>query len=98
MVGITEFICNLCGGANRRAGGFEREQPSCSKCGSNVRMRALLRALSLELFGVPLTLPQFPRVKSLRGLGTSDSAKYADALAAKLDYRNTYYDREPRLD
>ena len=61
-------------------------------------MRGLLRALSLELFGVNLTLPDFPRVKSLRGLGTSDGVQYADALAAKLDYRNTFYDREPRFD
>ena len=98
MGGITEFTCNLCGAANRREGGFDREQPSCSSCGSNVRMRGLLRALSLELFGVNLTLPEFPRVKSLRGLGTSDGVQYADALAAKLDYRNTFYDREPRFD
>lgn len=61
-------------------------------------MRALLRALSLELFGAALPLPDFPRVKSLSGLGTSDSAQYADLLAAKFDYRNTYYDREPRFD
>jgi hypothetical protein len=61
-------------------------------------MRGLLRALSLELFGMNLTLPEFPRVKSLRALGTSDGGQYADALAAKLDYRNTFYDREPRFD
>lgn len=61
-------------------------------------MRGLLRALSLELFGAGLTLPEFPRVKSLRGLGLSDSVQYADALAAKLDYRNTYFHREPYFD
>jgi SAM-dependent methyltransferase len=61
-------------------------------------MRGLLRALSLELFGVNLTLPEFPRVKSLRALGTSDGAQYADRLAEKFDYRNTFYDREPRFD
>jgi len=95
---ILEFICNVCGAANRRAAGFDREQPSCAVCGSSVRMRALLRALSLELFGTELAAPEFPRVKSLRGLGTSDSAQYADTLAAKFDYRNTFYDREPRFD
>jgi len=61
-------------------------------------MRGLLRALSIELFGVNLTLPEFPRVKSLRGLGMSDGVQYADVLVAKLDYRNTFYDREPRFD
>jgi SAM-dependent methyltransferase len=61
-------------------------------------MRGLLRALALELFGANLTVPEFPRVKSLRGLGTSDGVQYADALGARLDYRNTIYDREPRFD
>jgi SAM-dependent methyltransferase len=63
-----------------------------------VRTRALLRAFSLELFGANLTLSDFPRVKSLRGIGTSDSSQYADRLAAKLDYRNTFHNREPRFD
>ena len=61
-------------------------------------MRGLLRALSLELYGMNLTLPEFPRREELRALGTSDGGQYADALAAKLDYRNTFYDREPRFD
>jgi SAM-dependent methyltransferase len=61
-------------------------------------MRGLLQALSLELFGANLALPEFPRVKSLRGLGLSDSVQYADALAARLDYRNTFFHREPRFD
>jgi SAM-dependent methyltransferase len=96
---MMEFTCNLCGHANRRAtGDLDRETPSCSSCGSNVRTRGLIHALSLELFGANLTLPDFPRVKSLRGIGTSDSRQYADRLAAKLDYRNTFHDREPRFD
>jgi SAM-dependent methyltransferase len=37
-------------------------------------------------------------VKSLRGIGMSDPAQYADGLARKFDYRNTFYDREPRFD
>jgi hypothetical protein len=50
------------------------------------------------LYGLPLTAPEFPRMKSLRGLGMSDSIQYADLLAARFDYRNTFYDREPRFD
>jgi len=61
-------------------------------------MRGLLHALSMELYGLPLTLPEFPRMKSLRGLGMSDSIQYADLLSARFDYRNTFYDREPRFD
>jgi SAM-dependent methyltransferase len=55
-------------------------------------------ALSAELFGLPLSLLDFPRVKSLRGLGSSDSPRYADRLAEVFDYRNTFYDRPPRFD
>ena len=45
-----------------------------------------------------LTVPGFPQVKSLRGVGTSDIAQYASTLAEKFDYRNTFYDRAPLLD
>ena len=96
---MIEFTCNICGQPNRSPrDGFEREEASCAGCGSNVRMRGLLRVLSSEIFGVSLTVPEFPRVKSLRGLGIGDSVLYADQLALKFDYRNTSYDREPRLD
>jgi SAM-dependent methyltransferase len=54
--------------------------------------------LSTELFGVPLAVSEFPRVKSLRGLGITDANPYATQLAGTLDYRNTFYDREPRFD
>jgi SAM-dependent methyltransferase len=57
-----------------------------------------MQALSMELFGLDISLPEFPRVKSLRGLGTSDSTQYALLLAEKFDYRNTFYDREPKFD
>jgi SAM-dependent methyltransferase len=52
----------------------------------------------MELFGLQLKLADFPHVKSLRGLGTSDSGLYAKRLAEVFDYRNTFYDREPRFD
>ena len=61
-------------------------------------MRGLLHALSMELYGLPLTAPEFPRIKALRGMGMSDSSQYADLLTARFDYRNTFYDREPRFD
>jgi SAM-dependent methyltransferase len=63
-----------------------------------VRIRGLVHLLSQELFGTGLPLPEFPRVKSLRGLGTSDSESYAGILADRFDYRNTFFHREPRFD
>jgi SAM-dependent methyltransferase len=96
---MTRFVCNICGRENTWSGEpFERERPSCGHCGSTLRTRALLAALSAELFGIPLSLLDFPRVKSFRGLGTSDSNQYADRLATVFDYRNTFYDRQPRFD
>lgn len=76
---------------------FATEPATCA-CGSNVRLRALVHLLSLELFGRDLILPEFPKLKAIRGLGLSDKDCYAAPLEAKLDYTNTYYDREPRFD
>ena len=45
-----------------------------------------------------MVLADFPVMKSTRGLGMTDKACYADLLAIKFDYKNTHYDREPRLD
>jgi SAM-dependent methyltransferase len=96
---VAEFTCNACGKNNPWSGApFEREKPGCTKCGSTLRTRALLGALSMELFGTHLPLTDFPRIKSLRGLGTSDSSQYARRLGEVFDYRNTFYDREPRFD
>ena len=52
----------------------------------------------MELFGRNLVLADFPRLKSVRGIGMSDKSCYASILQEKFDYRNTFYDREPRFD
>lgn len=93
---MRAFICNICGTRNEIAA-IDAELASCP-CGSNVRMRALIHLLSVELFGVSLTLLDFPRLKSIRGLGMTDNRCYARTLAEKFDYTNTFYDHEPRLD
>jgi SAM-dependent methyltransferase len=90
------FICNICGSHNSIES-FGTEPASCA-CGSNVRLRALIHLLSMELFGQSLVLQEFPKLKAIRGLGISDQPSYARVLAEKFDYTNTFYDREPRLD
>ena len=90
------FTCNICGAENE-VEQFASEPASC-RCGSNVRLRALMHLLSMEIFGVSIPLVEFPKMKSIRGLGLSDQPCYADVLAEKFDYTNTFYDREPRLD
>jgi|HubBroStandDraft_6_1064221.scaffolds.fasta_scaffold509251_2 hypothetical protein len=99
IVALQEFVCNICGTRNRAdPTAFDRESSTCSSCGSNVRVRALIRVLSVELFGIALALPEFPRIKSLRGIGMTDFGPYASRLAEKFDYKNTFYDRAPKLD
>jgi SAM-dependent methyltransferase len=90
------FTCNICGAENE-VEKLATEPASCA-CGSNVRVRALIHLLSLELFGVSMMLSEFPRLKGIRGIGMSDKECYAARLAEKFDYTNTFYDSEPRLD
>jgi SAM-dependent methyltransferase len=94
---MISFICNICGRHNDIET-LRYEPSSCAGCGSNVRLRALMYMLSMELFGQALVLPEFPRLPGIRGIGLSDQWSYSERLAEKFDYTNTYYDREPRLD
>jgi SAM-dependent methyltransferase len=96
LIPMVSFTCNICGAANE-VERFASEPATCG-CGSNVRLRALIHLLSLELFGRSLPLPDFPRMKAIRGIGMSDKECYNGLLAEKFDYTNTFYDREPRLD
>jgi SAM-dependent methyltransferase len=93
---MVAFICNICATKNQ-VEHFVSEPATCA-CGSNVRLRALLHLLSLELFGHSIPVCDFPRLKAVRGLGMTDKSCYARILEEKLDYTNTYYDHEPRLD
>lgn len=45
-----------------------------------------------------LTLADFPVLKSVRGLGMSDSDIYASRLETRFNYTNTFYHREPQFD
>jgi SAM-dependent methyltransferase len=93
------FSCNVCSATNKRpAGPLGREVPSCSACGSTVRLRSLIALLSREIFGVELAIPDFPVLKGIRGFGMSDPPELAQRLAEKFDYTNTFYHQEPRLD
>jgi SAM-dependent methyltransferase len=94
---MITFTCNLCGTSNA-VETIPWETPTCSSCGSNVRMRAIIYMLALELFGEALPLPDFPRCESVKGFGMSDALCYATLLGERTNYANTFYDREPYLD
>ncbi len=93
------FTCNICGVACKRLSAPPgREVPSCSACGSTVRLRSLIALLSREIFGIELAIPDFPVLKGIRGFGMSDPPALAERLAEKFDYTNTFYHQEPRID
>jgi SAM-dependent methyltransferase len=54
--------------------------------------------LSVELFDKSLALPDFPRRPDLIGIDMSGAATYADRLADKLGYTNTFLHKPPKLD
>lgn len=93
------FRCNICGRPNKvPIADLQRELPTCASCGSTVRFRAMVHALSLVLWGESLALPEFPARRELSGIGLTDWPGYARPLAARLGYTNTFLDAEPRLD
>ena len=94
-----KFLCNICGAVcERPSEGLAREGSGCAVCHSSMRVRALIALLSEELLGVPMTLVEFPILKSIRGIGMSDFPELAEKLAQKLDYTNTFYHQAPRFD
>jgi SAM-dependent methyltransferase len=96
---VASFTCNICGApCERPAAGVEREGASCSACGSSMRERALAALVSSEIFGIPMTLPEFPPLKGIRAIGMSDSPGLAARLAEKFDYTNTFYHQSPLFD
>lgn len=93
------FTCNICGRKQSTDEELlERENPSCSRCGSNVRYRAIIHHLSVALFGEPRNLPDFRGGRSLLGIGFSDWPGFAKPLARKTGYRNTYLHQPPAID
>jgi SAM-dependent methyltransferase len=97
--GSLRFRCNICGTlCQELIRNLEREAPSCTRCASTVRYRSLIHLLSVGLFGESLLLRDFPRRMDLVGVGMSDWESYAKILRKKMDYTNTFYDQEPRLD
>jgi len=98
---LLTFQCNVCGHINEDIPlkiVSNREAQSCQQCGSSLRMRSVMYALSVELFGKCIILPDFPEDKTITGIGMSDWEGYAKRLEEKLAYTNTYYHQEPKLD
>jgi SAM-dependent methyltransferase len=97
--GYVKFVCNICGcKCQSPASAVSREKPSCYGCGSTMRYRSVINALSIALWDKPLALRDYPFEKMRIGIGMTDSETYASRLAERLGYTNSYYHREPTLD
>jgi SAM-dependent methyltransferase len=93
------YYCNICDRENHAdLHKLTRDDPSCSKCGSSVRLRSIIQILTTELFGSSLRISEIPRSSELTGIGISCWEGYASRLARRLRYSNTFYHQEPRLD
>ena len=67
---VLPWHCNLCGQANATVlGEIEREHGACSACGSVMRFRSLMLALTERLHGKSTAMAALPPAKQIVGLG-----------------------------
>ena len=97
--GSLHYSCNICSAPNTAlAASLERESGACSSCGANVRFRSVAAVLTKHLFGDVVALGDIAANQAICGVGMSDASCYADRLAAKFNYTNTYFHCQPHLD
>lgn len=97
---ILKFRCNICSNEVRCPVEIvmSREAPSCYRCGSSLRFRSVIAALTERLTGKAAPLSEVMPDRSIVGLGLSDSLVYADRLERLFNYTNSFYHKEPRVD
>ncbi len=97
--GSLIYQCNICGNKNiNTLEELHREIPTCKYCGSNVRFRSIIHLLALNLFGESVCLDDYPIRDDISGIGFSDWEGYAELLSKKINFINTYYHKEPKVD
>jgi len=99
---VTEtsgFLCTICGAENVFTDAVRHlEEASCTSCGSTARWRGVIHALTVGLYGVSMPIAAMPTEPERVVIGLSCWPGYADRLAAKMQYINTYFHRAPMLD
>jgi SAM-dependent methyltransferase len=98
--GTLLYECNLCGRPNAiDLAAMEREARTCLGCGSTLRHRSVVAALSRKVFaGKSLPLDEWQGVEGLKVTGVSDAELIARALGQKVGYTNTFVHHAPFLD
>ncbi len=98
--GTLHYACNICGRNNAvDLCNLARDERTCLGCGSTLRQRGLVTALSRKLFdGKSIKLDDWKKIPGLQLKGVSDADLLANALSQRLDYQNTFYHQAPFLD
>ena len=98
--GTLHYACNICGQNNAvDLCNLPRDERTCLGCGSTLRQRGLISALSRKLFdGKSTKLDDWLNVPPIKLKGLSDADIIANALSQKLNYQNTFYHQAPFLD
>ncbi len=98
--GTLHYACNICSRTNAvDLSTLPRDERTCLGCGSTLRQRGLVTALSRKLFGgKSLKLDDWAVKPNLQLRGISDADLVANALSQKCDYQNTFYHQAPFLD
>ena len=89
-----KWKCNLCYEINfSHILELHREAGNCKSCNSSVRQREIVQALEM------VSRFQY-KTRKLSVIGMSDPKPLADYLSTfdSIDYTNTFFDEEPRLD
>ena len=78
---------------------LQRERPSCTRCGSNVRFRAMAHLLITELLGAPAVLDDLPpHARTHRHRPVRRARPTRSRWRSSFGYENTWFHTEPRLD
>ena len=83
---MSTFQCCICGHHNTAplARIKQREQRSCYHCGSTMRFRSVVAALSLKLHGKIIPVNKWEEKPQVRGGGMSETNLYALRIKHKI--------------
>ena len=96
----STVLCAICGTrVYTEPDAVHRELRVCGNCGSTPRFCGLALAVSRAIWGSPdRCLAERPPRHDVVAIGLSDADRLARLFREKLNYTNTFYHAEPRLD
>lgn len=93
------MLCSICG--NPFLSKIEDLDPNvknCTSCESTVRWRSIAAIVSILLTGKAVPLPMIPPRLDIKAMGMSCMLPFAKLLSEKINFINTFFDKEPKFD